>query len=199
MNVMKYYQIALYSSFLAFTAPVAEAAEKAKDEGLPQFDVTTFPSQIFWLSVTFVILYLFFSKKTLPDISGTIKSRREHINNDLDTAEKLRTESEEVHEAYEKQLEEARARSTAILSDMQTRVRKKSDDSNLKYQQKLNKEIAEMEKNIEAARNKSMKEMETIAAEIASEAAEKIVGLDTDIEQARNVIRSLHNGKAKAA
>ena len=36
--------------------------------GLPQFDPSSFPSQMFWLAVTFAILYLFFSNKTAADI-----------------------------------------------------------------------------------------------------------------------------------
>ena len=40
--------------------------------GLPQMDVGTFPSQIFWLVVTFGLLFLVLWRKTLPMIEGAI-------------------------------------------------------------------------------------------------------------------------------
>ena len=35
------------------------AAEGQSSAGLPQMDITTFPSQLFWLVITFAILYIF--------------------------------------------------------------------------------------------------------------------------------------------
>ena len=44
----------------------------AEHAGLPQMDVGTFPSQIFWLVVTFGLLFLVLSRMTLPMIAGAI-------------------------------------------------------------------------------------------------------------------------------
>jgi F-type H+-transporting ATPase subunit b len=53
-----------------------------------------------------------------------------------------------------------------------------------------------MEGEINKAKAAAMEDMQHLAAEIASMAAEKIIGVETDIDQAKTVVRSL---KAKAA
>src|SRR5690606_28063422 len=53
--------------------------------GLPQLDVSTFPSQLFWLFVSFGIMYMIFSRRTLPEISGVLENRQSHIQGDLET------------------------------------------------------------------------------------------------------------------
>src|SRR5690606_19013966 len=76
--------------------------------GLPQFDPTWFASQLFWLLVAFGVLYLFFSKRTLPDLSSIIENRKNHIKADLDQAEELTTQAETVQSHYEQSLQGAR-------------------------------------------------------------------------------------------
>ena len=57
-------------------------------DGLPQMDISTFPSQIFWLVVTFSILYMFMWKFVIPKLRITIEERRDKILNDINEAEK---------------------------------------------------------------------------------------------------------------
>ena len=48
-------------------APVA-----AQAAGMPQFDLTRFPTQIFWLVVCFAVLYALMANLVLPRIGKTI-------------------------------------------------------------------------------------------------------------------------------
>jgi len=122
----------------------AAAGHAESSAGLPQLDATTFPSQLFWLLVTFVVLYMVFKSKTLPEISGVLENRRDHINSDLETAEKLRREAEEVRQTHESGLEKARAESTKILADMQAKLKAKADKSSSEFQETATKEIDAM-------------------------------------------------------
>ena len=61
---------------------IEESVEaEVKSLGLPQFDYTTYSSQLFWMFVTFTICYLVFSGKILPEISAVIQNRQERIEN----------------------------------------------------------------------------------------------------------------------
>jgi len=53
---------------------------------MPQLDLSTFPSQIFWLAVFFVVLYLLMAKLAIPKIERVIDERRNRVENDLDKA-----------------------------------------------------------------------------------------------------------------
>src|SRR5258707_3360464 len=85
-------------------------AAPAEHAGLPQMNAGTFPSQIFWLVVTFGLLFLVLWRKTLPMIEGAIGQRRGRIEGDLGTAESFRKEAQAALAAYEAALAQARAR-----------------------------------------------------------------------------------------
>ena len=85
--------------------------------GLPQMDVGTFPSQIFWLVVTFGLLFLVLSRKTLPMIEAIIGNRRIRIEGDLGTAEAFRKEAQNALAAYEAALAQARAKAHRLADE----------------------------------------------------------------------------------
>ena len=69
---------------------------------MPQLDPTTFAPQLFWLVVTFVLLYLVMWKLVIPKIGEILQDRQIRIDNDLDKADHLKIEAEAAREAYEK-------------------------------------------------------------------------------------------------
>ena len=92
----------LLKAFL-LTAPInfACAAEGQKSAGLPQMDIATFPSQLFWLVITFSLLYLFMWKFVIPRLGATIEERRDKISNDINDADNLNTEATDILKKYD--------------------------------------------------------------------------------------------------
>jgi F-type H+-transporting ATPase subunit b len=166
------------------------------DGGLPQFDVTTFPSQLFWLMVMFAIMYFVFSRRSLPAISSVIENRREHVQNDLETAERLRNEAETVQQAYETGLDTARDESTRLVTAAIEDMKRDAEAANQRLRDKGEAESAAVEQRLVAATQAARADMETIAAEIAHEAAEKIFGISTDLKKAKTVVQSINAREA---
>lgn len=177
---------------------VHDDAHHGEGGGLPQLDPTWFASQAFWLLFMFGALYLLFSRTVLPAISNTLENRHEHVQGDLDTAQQLKAEAESVHNDYEASLESARAKASALYHDVEEDIKAKSEKQQAELRERLQSETELSEARIMKSKNEAMSEMTTIAAEIASQAAKKIVGIDTDIQSAQNVVKDLNN-KAKAA
>jgi len=71
---------------------------------MPQLDITTFAPQIFWLAVSFVVLYVLMSRLALPRIGAILAARSGQIEGDLDAARRLKAEAEAAVAAYEKAL-----------------------------------------------------------------------------------------------
>ncbi len=83
---------------------------------MPQIDqIDTYLSQIIWLVITFAVLYVVMWKTALPRVADVLQERQERIDNDLERAEKLKTEAEAVLEAYEATAAKAQAEAQAIL------------------------------------------------------------------------------------
>ena len=174
----------------------AHSGEAHGSGGLPQFDVTKFPSQLFWLAVTFAIMYVTFSGKTLPGISSVIENRREHIQNDLETAERLRNEAEQVQSAYESGLEAARSESSRLLGDAIEGVKRDSETAQQRLREKGEQDMAALEERLAKSTAAAREDMDMIAAEIAHLAAEKIFGISTDIKKAKTVVQSINAREA---
>lgn len=181
------------------TADAAHAGAEAHGSGgLPQFDPSDFASQIFWLAVVFGVLYFIFARKSLPAISNVLETREQKIQGDRDLAEQMKNEAVATLEGYEKSLGNARAESARISSDTTQAIKTRAEESLSTFQQKAEAKMTDMETGLNNSKHQAMDEMNTIAAEIASAAAEKIVGISTDINQAKTVVKSL-NKISKAA
>ncbi|MEM6781768.1 MAG: hypothetical protein AAF569_07890 [Pseudomonadota bacterium] len=173
-------------------------ADYAEVDGLPQLDFSTYSPQIFWLIVIFGLMYFFFSKKSLPDLSSTIENRKNHIDADLSSAEKLQAEAEEVQQQYEAGLSEARSNAADTISEIDKSIKAKIADDLDAFQKRSEKEIQDIETRIEQAKSEAMDNMNDIATEVAADAVQKIIGVNPDAQKAKSIVESL-NGKAEAA
>ena len=68
------------------------SAQSGESGGMPQLNPEFWVSQIFWLTLTFGILYLVLSKIVLPKISENLETRKSQILENIETAEKQRKE-----------------------------------------------------------------------------------------------------------
>ncbi|MGA6930670.1 MAG: F0F1 ATP synthase subunit B', partial [Pseudolabrys sp.] len=84
----------------------------------PPFDSHTFASQLVWLVITFVLLYVVLAKVALPRVGGIIAERQKRIDDDLAQANSFKTQSDSAIAAYEKALADARNRAQSIANDM---------------------------------------------------------------------------------
>src|SRR5262249_31654694 len=88
----------------------------------PPVDRETFPSQLFWLAICLVLLYLITARLVQPRVSGILEGRKKQVAGDLGEASRLKGESEQAIAAYEKALADARARAQTIASETRERL-----------------------------------------------------------------------------
>lgn len=192
---------------LSTAVPVAvQAAEAVHDDhghghedasgGLPQFNPETYASQVFWLALVFVVLYAIFAKKILPDISSVLGNRKEHIQSDLDTAERLTRDAKMVQNAYERSLDKARAEAARVLAEAEQTVKDTAQTKNAEFRKKAQDDTRHLEETLAAETGRIMQDMNDMAAEITAQAVRKVVGLDIDKAKTKDVIRDLNAKKA---
>ena len=88
---------------------LAEHGAEHAGPAFPPFDTSTFASQLFWLAIAFVLLYLFLSRLIQPKLGGVIEQRKGKIASDLDEAARMKAEADEALVEADKQLATARA------------------------------------------------------------------------------------------
>ena len=69
-------------------------AQSAESGGMPQLNPEFWISQIFWLVLTFGLLFIILSKFILPKISNNLEARKSQILENIETADKQREETE---------------------------------------------------------------------------------------------------------
>lgn len=144
---------------------------------MPQLDPSSFPSQLFWLAITFYVLYWLMSEKVLPRIAEVLEERSERISNDLEQAEALKKNAEEVMAAYEQELAQARGQAQAAIAQVQQEV---SDYANRRQQEeaaKWGERIAEAEQRIDSAKTAAQSELRTMVMDVSHDLTEKLTGI----------------------
>ncbi len=147
--------------------------------GFPPFQKDTFASQLLWLALTFVALYLLMSRVALPRIGSIIEDRKQRIDGDLAEAERLKEESDAAIVAYEKSLADARGRAQALANETREREAEAAESARKALDAKLNAQIAEAEKTIAARRSAAMANVQGIATDAAAAIVERLTGIDT--------------------
>jgi F-type H+-transporting ATPase subunit b len=75
---------------------------------MPQFDIATFASQIFWLGVCFICLLVFSAKVGLPALAKVLQVRWQHIEGTLEEANALQQQAQALVDAFETDMAQAR-------------------------------------------------------------------------------------------
>ena len=135
---------------------------------MPQLDPQYYPSQIFWLAVTFIVFYLLLSRLILPRISAVMEERAERIADDLDKADQVRRETEGVIEAYERALAEARAGAAAAMAKTAQELAEISATRQAAFQAELDGKLEAAEARIAAARDEARAHVRDIARTAAT-------------------------------
>lgn len=143
---------------------------------MPQLDVFTFPSQLFWLCVCFLALYLIIRFIAAPKIAQSLEVREEAINEKLNQASTYREQAESLLADYEATLAQAReqaqqhykAATRAITSELSQKQKDLHD--------KINDHLHLAEQKLYRERIEASKEIKTVAADLASTILEKITG-----------------------
>ena len=143
---------------------------------MPQLDVTTFSSQIFWLVVTFIALFLVMWRVSVPKISDTLEIRQKRIDDNLVRAEALKKEAAVALEAYEASLTDARSEAQGTVLEANAKLAEEAQAREAELVEAMAKRIAESEANISAAMDEAISNIRDVAAEVAVSAAKRLTG-----------------------
>jgi F-type H+-transporting ATPase subunit b len=144
--------------------------------GLPQLDLTTFASQIFWLAVSFVVLYFIISRIAAPKIGGVIEEREARVKGDLDAAADAKKASEAAISGYEKALADARGRAAKLSEEIRGKVLAEANARTEVAEKQLASDMQKAEARIAEMRSGALARLSTIARDAAGEIVQKLTG-----------------------
>ena len=99
---------------------------------MPQLDVSTYCTQIFWALFMFASLFVIAKTFIVPRMDGILANRLRHINSLLEQASKLVKEAKDIEQEVEARLENERMNITLLeektVLEMNKNIEKKLGD-----------------------------------------------------------------------
>jgi F-type H+-transporting ATPase subunit b len=181
---------AAYAEELATDIAQDVAGHAAEHGGsFPPFDGSSFPSQLFWLAVTFGLLYVLMKRVIVPRIGGILDERGNRIAGDLGEAGRLRDESETLIATYERELAEARAEAQKIAEERRAAVNADLAARRTAAEEGLGAKLAEAEGRIRAITDAALAEVDTIAASAAEAVVAQLASVSADPAEVAAAVR----------
>jgi F-type H+-transporting ATPase subunit b len=166
----------------------AHTEQPGHKEPFPPFNAETFASQLFWLVICFVFLFVMMWKVALPRIGRIIDDRQKAVADDLAHAEKLKGDSDAALAAYEKALADARARAQAIANETRDKQAAEADAARKAQEAQLNAKLAEADKSIAATKTAAMGSIRSIASDAAKTIVERLIGKAPDDKSVNSAV-----------
>ena len=134
--------------------------------------------------ILFVLLRIFLFKPL-----NKIRDERTRIVQDnLDSAEKAKTEAEELRQQYEDSISEAKEKANQIIMKAHEDAESERSAIIRKSQEEAEKIVADADRTIENERKRVLRQAQSEIADLAIEAASKIIGENVDEEKNRRLV-----------
>ena len=152
----------------------------AESGGMPQLNPEFWVSQIFWLTLTFGIMYMILSKLILPKISANLELRKSQIQENIEAAEKQRENSESKLKEYDEIIQKSKLEAKNIFKDAKEKVLKDISSKKEILDKQIDEEISNAEKEIETLKKGAAEKINKIAIETSSDLVKKLIGAEVN-------------------
>ena len=147
---------------------------------MPQVNPEFWISQIFWLTLSFGILYAVLSKLILPKISANLELRKSQIQENIEAAEKQRESSESKIKEYDNIILKSKLDAQNIFKDARNKVIKDINSKKESLDRQLDKEIRKAEQEIDLLKKNAPEKINKIAIETSAELVKKLIGAEVN-------------------
>ena len=154
----------------------AEKNLYSAEAGMPQLDPEYWSSQVFWLIIIFLTIYVLISKIFIPKIKGSIDMREDKIRKDLEEAKNFKEQAELKLKEYDNLMETAKLDVKKIVSKSRQKLNEDMLKKRKEAQKKIDAEILDAETEIQKFKKESFNKVNSISQDIASNLVKDIFG-----------------------
>ena len=167
----------------------------AESGGMPQLNPEFWVSQIFWLILTFGILYIILSKMILPKISANLELRKSQIQENIEAAEKQKKSSDAKLKEYDNIILKSKLEAKNIFKDAREKVIKDINSKKETLEKQIDEEIKKAEQEIEVLRKNAPEKISKIAIETSAQLVKKLIGAEINNSSISAIVNDLSKKK----
>jgi F-type H+-transporting ATPase subunit b len=190
------YRRGVAGASFALTALLPGVGRAEETAGLPQLDVHSYASQLFWLVVFFAVVYAFMRYVGIPRVAAIVQQRRAQVDGDIGAADRLRKEALEVRKAYEAAMAEAHAKARQMLDETHERNMTILSERTKAATAELDATVGEAVRRIEDAQAEALRSIPELARALASDITVRLSG---QVPPPAAVIRAVDDAAGREA
>ena len=152
----------------------------AENGGMPQLNPEFWISQIFWLTLTFGILYIVLSKLILPKISANLELRKSQIQENIEAADKQRENSDSKLKEYEDIILKSKLNAKNIFKEAREKAVKDINSKREILDKQIAEEVQKAEEEIKILKKSAPEKINKISIETSSELVKKLIGAEVN-------------------
>ena len=161
---------------LLFSTFISQISKSAESGGMPQLNPEFWISQIFWLVLSFGILFLVLSKFILPKIRNNIELRKSQILENIEAAEKQKIEAENKLKNYEEVITKSKNEAKNYFNEARKKIIEDIDKKKQSLEKEINIEISGAEDEVRELVKKAPEKIQKIAIETSSDIVRQLIG-----------------------
>ena len=150
----------------------------AESVGMPQLNPEFWISQIFWLTITFGILYIVLSKLILPKINTNLELRKLQISDNIEAADRQREESESKLKEYDEIITKSKIEAKNIFNQVKEKALKNINAKREFLEKQIDEEVKKAEEEINKLRLEAPSKINKIAIDTSSQLIQKLIGAE---------------------
>jgi F-type H+-transporting ATPase subunit b len=163
----------------------------AESGGMPQLNPEFWISQIFWLTLTFGILYVVLAKLILPKISANLELRKSQIQENIEAAEKQRESSETKLKEYDNIVFKSKLEAQNILKAAREKLIQEINSKKENLDKQIDEEIKKAENEINILKKNAPEKINKIAIDTSSELVKKLIGAEVNNSSISAIVEDL--------
>lgn len=144
---------------------------------MPQFDPSSFASQLFWFGLVFALLYFAVVRPTLPKLSKVIDARDTQVSSDLDRAEAAKGQADSIRSAYDDDIKTAQSAAQVAVGAARDAAAQASEARMKDLAVRLDGDADLAAQRLDAARAAARSSLETTVADLTSAAVARLTGI----------------------
>ena len=143
---------------------------------------------IFWAVFNVIVLFILLRIFLFKPINKIKSERTRTIQDNLDSAQRAKEEAEELRQQYEGSISEAKEKANQIIMKAHEDAESERSAIIKKSQEEADKIVDDADKAIENERKRVLRQAQSQIADLAIEAASKIIGENVDDEKNRRLV-----------
>lgn len=143
---------------------------------MPQFELTPFLSQAFWMLISFGFMYLIISYLIFPLLEDVFQERETIIKTDLQIAARVNAKADELVKNYNAYIFDAQQQKAAMIKRAYEDMHRESAEIEKLHEREVRVKIKETENNLREINRQLHAQSDAAAVQIAQELAQKFFG-----------------------